>query len=226
MAKNSKNENSPSASPETNENLIKLTTRSYDEAAERFHDCYYSPDKIHETASVRLGLISFVKRLPKKGVVLDIGSGPGVHLDFIKRSTRLEVIGIDLSMGMLRFARHQYPEAKLVRMDVRNLSIRNSCCDGIWSSCLVHHIPKAEVPLFIHELYRIAKPGCLVYIITERGSSEGIEESAGQPYLIGPRFVSALEVSEIREITEDAGFKVMNIKVSDEDLIHLIARKQ
>lgn len=224
MTKNTEKISSVSSS-NTNEDLTKLTVKSYDKAAKKFNDYYYHREGLYRSSSVRLGLISFVKRLPKKGLVLDIGCGPGVHLNFISKSTRLEVIGIDLSSGMLQHVRNQFPTAKLLRMDVRNLAIRDCCCDGIWSSFLVHHIPKAEIPFLFHEWYRIAKPGCIVYIITSRGSNERVIRTQSNHFSIGPRFVVGLQEAEIQTMMDKAKFEVLNIKVSDEDFIHLSAKK-
>ena len=211
--------------PNDVEKSIDLTMRSYDEITEAFHKHYYGGEDAKGTASVKLGLVTFIKRLSRDGVILDIGCGPGGHLDFFRRATTCKVVGIDLSMGMLRYAKQHLPEANLARMDVRKLGFVDSTCDGIWASCLVHHLPKKQIRDFFRELYRIAKSGCIVYIITNRGSFQNLFDRQNKPFPVGPRLSTALLEDEIVEMVEDSGFTVLSTKVSKEDLIHLISKK-
>lgn len=204
---------------------IHATARSYDEAAEKFHDYYYAGKKAYHAPSVKLGLISFVKRLPKQGLVLDIGCGPGVHTEFIQRISKMKVVGVDFSIGMLNVAKKRYPGPYLAQMDARELGIMDSCCNGIWASCLVHHIPRAQTEQLVKELYRIAAPGCVVYVITNRGKRECMEGDNVHRYPIGARFFSAIEEEEITKLFKRTGFDILNIKVSEEELIHLFAKK-
>ena len=207
------------------ERSIDLTIRSYDEVTEKFHEHYYGGEGAQGTASVKLGLVTFIKRLPRDGLILDMGCGPGGHLDFFRRATKCKVVGVDLSMGMLRCARKHFPEANLARMDVRNLGFADSTCDGIWASCLVHHLPKQQMGDFFREMYRIAKSGCILYIITNRGTFQSLFDQQEKPFPIGPRLSTALLEDEVAEMAEDSGFAVLSTKVSKEDLIHLISKK-
>ena len=207
------------------EKCIDLTMRSYDEITEEFHRHYYGGEDAKGTASVKLGLVTFLKRLPREGLILDIGCGTGGHLDIFRRATKCTVVGVDLSMGMLRYAKKQMPEADLARMDARNLGFLDSICDGIWGSCLVNHLPREQVLDFFRELHRIAKSGCIVYIITNRGSYQKLVDSQNGPFPVGPRFSTAFQEDEIVGIVEDSGFTVLSAKVSKENLIHLVSKK-
>jgi ubiquinone/menaquinone biosynthesis C-methylase UbiE len=210
----------------SNEDAVHMTSRSYDEAAEKFRDYYYPPDGSRRSRSVHLAVVAFVKHMAgKTGVILDLGCGPGVHSDFIRRMTGNPVVGVDLSRGMLRCARERNADVDLVMMDVRNLALRDSCCVGVWSSCMVHHIPRNEIPRLFGEMHRVSKPGGIVYVIMNSGTFEGVERDRLFSYGIEPRFISSLDATEAARSFESTGFEVLSVKESSDELIHLIARK-
>jgi ubiquinone/menaquinone biosynthesis C-methylase UbiE len=224
MKKSSKDRLKPH--DESSDDLVRMTSESYDEAARRFRDHYYPKDGTYRNKSVKKGVVAFVRRMAKTdGIILDLGCGPGIHTDFIRRMTGSRVIGIDISHGMLKCAKEQNPEANLVMMDVRNLALRDSCCEGIWSSCMVHHIPRDETPMLFSEIFRVSRPGGIVYVIMNSGTYEGLEEENIYKYGIGSRFISSLEKGEAKDMFEEAGFEVLSVKETSEELLHLVARK-
>jgi SAM-dependent methyltransferase len=214
--------------PDDAEALVRLTTDSYDRGARAFRNAYYPADR-SSNRSVMLGLVLFVKYLMSRvrggGRVLDIGCGPGVHADFIARATGAGVVAIDRADGMLRLVRERFPCLRVARMDARTLAFPGSSFDGILASCVLHHLPPADLPRAFVELGRIARRGCTLYVITRAGSCTGIVESRLDDELqIGPRFVYALTTDRLARYASDSGFRVLRAFTRD-DCVHLLAER-
>lgn len=73
------------------------------------------------------------ERLGDDKVLLEIGCGSGRFLAPLASEAAL-VIGCDISFGMLRAARHRYPDAALLRLSGRDLAaLRDSCIDTVYA---------------------------------------------------------------------------------------------
>lgn len=93
------------------------------------------------------------------GRVLDIGFGTGLSLPHYPPS--VEVIGIDASLGMLRFARGEAAKVgrpvQLVEMDAAHLGFANRTFDSVaFNLCLC---TIADPERAIREALRVARPG-------------------------------------------------------------------
>src|SRR5688500_15944020 len=54
-------------------------------------------------------LMDFAKRNANKGRIIDIGCGPGHATSFLYTAGCTDVMGMDLSPGMIEIARQRYP---------------------------------------------------------------------------------------------------------------------
>jgi ubiquinone/menaquinone biosynthesis C-methylase UbiE len=93
------------------------------------------------------------------GRVLDIGFGTGLSLPHYPSS--LEVIGIDASLGMLRFAREEAGRlgrrVQLVEMDAQHLGFPDRSFDSVaFNLCLC---TIADPERAVREALRVARPG-------------------------------------------------------------------
>lgn len=96
--------------------------------------------------------------LLKGKLIVDVGCGTGKDGAYFKKKG-YEVIGIDLSDGMLRYAKLRI---EVIKGDFRNLPFDTSSIDGIWSnSSLVHIKEKSAV---IEEWRRVLKTGGILAI--------------------------------------------------------------
>jgi ubiquinone/menaquinone biosynthesis C-methylase UbiE len=94
-----------------------------------------------------------------RGRVLDIGFGTGLSLPHYPPG--IEVIGVDASLGMLRFARAESEksgrEALLVEMDAEQLAFADRTFDSVaFNLCLCTIGNPAQA---VREAIRVAKPG-------------------------------------------------------------------
>jgi len=106
----------------------------------------------------------FAARFPKKKLVLDFGCGGGNKL-FKKIG---KVIGIDISYKSLQNAQKIY--SKAILYDGKNLPFKDSTFDYVLSDQVFGHIPLDEKNQLIKEIYRIIKPGGIIYASIETDS--------------------------------------------------------
>jgi ubiquinone/menaquinone biosynthesis C-methylase UbiE len=151
-------------------------------------------------------LKDFLKLLPKKGNILDIGCGAGNDSNFIK-SKKFTVMGIDTSKEMLRIARNNYPEIKFSLEDMRRIKFKKNKFDGIISSYSIIHIPKNEILKTLKILNIILKNKGFIYISLHLGKPREIftEDPFGQNKKI---FLNIMSLREISFLLESAGFKI------------------
>ena len=111
----------------------------------------------------------FLRIGPKDGLVLDLGSGPGViPIKIATKCKGLEVLGVDLSEAMLQIARKNLQAAGLgsrvrfERADAKRLDFPDCTFDAVISNSLLHHLQDPRIALV--EAARVLKPGGAVLI--------------------------------------------------------------
>ncbi len=90
-----------------------------------------------------------------RGRLLDIGFGTGLSLPHYPPS--VDVIGIDASLGMLRFANGQGKTVRLAQMDAEHLAFPDQSFDSVAFNLCLCTIPDAERA--VREAIRVARPG-------------------------------------------------------------------
>lgn len=91
--------------------------------------------------------------LPAGAVVIDLACGTGVLCDELVRAD-LDVVGFDLSSGMLAAARTSAP---LVRADVARLPLADASVDGATCGLSLRNL--VDLGEFFAELARVVRPG-------------------------------------------------------------------
>ncbi len=118
-----------------------------------------------------------------KGLVLDVGTGPGfLPIAIAKLMNEVEVVGIDLGVDMVRMAKASAQKAgvadrvKFEVMNARKMHYADSYFDIVVSTGSFHHWRnKAKV---LNEIYRVLKPGgkALIYELRKDASAEDLED--------------------------------------------------
>ncbi|MDY0094410.1 MAG: class I SAM-dependent methyltransferase [Candidatus Vecturithrix sp.] len=91
-----------------------------------------------------------------EGVWLDLGCGTGlIHEVMQRKGCHRQLVGIDISHGMLRFARQK--QMTVVMGDAENLPFKSNSFDGILGKGVLHHL--SDMGSSVSELYRVLKPG-------------------------------------------------------------------
>jgi ubiquinone/menaquinone biosynthesis C-methylase UbiE len=90
-----------------------------------------------------------------RGRLLDVGFGTGLSLPHYPPS--VDVIGIDASLGMLRFAQSQGKTVGLAQMDAEHLAFPDQSFDSVAFNLCLCTIPDPEGA--VREAIRVARPG-------------------------------------------------------------------
>jgi SAM-dependent methyltransferase len=133
------------------------TRASYDSAApgyaERFHD------GLARHPYVRGALALFAELLRDVGgPVLDAGCGTGL-LSARLHELGLDVIGVDLSPGMLQIARRDHPTLRFEVGSMTELDLPDASVAGVLAFYSVIHVPDEAVPTVLTHFHRVLRPG-------------------------------------------------------------------
>lgn len=137
--------------------------------------------------------------------VLDLGCGPGRDIDFLTQ-LGCQVVGLDLSLGMLAQARKRNPDAHLVCADLRRIPLAPGSFDGVWACASLLHLRRAQLPAVLARLVRLLQyPGGVLYLAVKGGQGERwVVGEEGRRY-----FFAYYRPAEIQTILGDAGFQIL-----------------
>ncbi len=117
-----------------------------------------------------LSRYQFAAGYAKGKSVLDVACGTGYGACLLSHIAS-RVIGADISLASLSFARRQYPRANLqyVCLDAQKFPFRESSFDVIISLETVEHL--AEPKVFLEECVRVLRPGGVLVLSTPNRDS-------------------------------------------------------
>jgi ubiquinone/menaquinone biosynthesis C-methylase UbiE len=99
----------------------------------------------------------------KDKVIADIGCGTGRHWEKMLLKQPANIIGFDVSKGMLEVIKRKFPEAEVHQLKTNKLEVlKNESCDIIVSTLALAHIKDIEDAFT--EWNRVLKPNCHIII--------------------------------------------------------------
>lgn len=192
-----------------NENLQKLTTiekkkgviADYDDIAKEYAEEFFYDTSDNKYIDAFLQSLDGIK-------ILDVGCGNGKDCKYISEKG-FEVIGIDLSVGMLAIAKEKVPNGKFEVMDIADITYPENSYDGIISNCSLFHIPSEELPKTLESFARVLKPNGKLLLILQEGLGETMIE---EPYRPGVKiYMNYFSVETISNLLQEYGFEVNSI---------------
>ena len=156
-----------------------------------------------------------IQHVGQNGRLVDVGCGTGRDMAWFE-SKGITVAGIDLSMGMLVYARENVL-GDLVSMNMRNLGFCDAYFDGVWCCASLLHLPKTEAAYALQEMHRILKPGGMLILSIQEGNSENWEDGFVPDV---KRFFARYQADEMRNILSTKRFSIMR-----EDSAQTVDRK-
>lgn len=186
---------------EKSESVIK----DYDDIASEYCDEFCSTKVYDEFIDKWLQTIH-------SGNILDVGCGGGNNCQYINEKDGFQAYGIDFSDGMIAEARKRYPNVKIKKMDMTNITFPDQTFDGILSNCSLIHIPTELLTQTLKGFKRVLKPNGKLLLIVLDGNGE---EMAEEPYREGQgvyAYTKYFTADEISKLLNDSGFKVDTIE--------------
>jgi ubiquinone/menaquinone biosynthesis C-methylase UbiE len=120
-------------------------------------------------------LAAFVELIKTRriGRVADVGCGPGRVAAFMAEQG-VDVVGVDVSQGMLAVARRAHPHIEFVAGQIDALPIETGTLAGAVSWYSVIYTPPERLPEAFRELTRVLMPGGYLLLAFQAGSGESV----------------------------------------------------
>ncbi|MFE7210298.1 class I SAM-dependent DNA methyltransferase [Streptomyces sp. NPDC001698] len=134
---------------------------SYDTVAAAYAEQVPKPAELDPLSRGMLAAFAEQVRHAGLGPVADLGCGPG-HVTAHLRESGVRAIGVDLSAGMVRQARHAHPDLAFAQSSMTALGLADDVLGGILAWYSTHHTPPALLPDVFAEFHRTLVPGGLL----------------------------------------------------------------
>lgn len=128
----------------------------YDRVAEEYARHLYGELR-HKPLDREL-LDRFAERVRGKGLVCDLGCGPGQVARYL-HDKKVDVCGVDLSVGMVEQARRLNPGIDFRQGNMLALPIADDSWAGIAGFYAIVNFPPADLAAVIREMQRALRPG-------------------------------------------------------------------
>lgn len=196
-------------------NEVEVTRETYNEIASEYARNLKNPYLAGSETYHKEAMDKFVALLPDKEYrVLDLGCGFGLDLGgFLERG--FEIIGIDISEGMLALAQQRFPKIELHKMDMRQLNFNKGHFGGVWASHCLYHVPKRDIGRVIEQIKHVLVPQGAFFSSLKLGCGEGIDrEVQSVSYPGKPRFYALYTEAEVKDMLRD--FDIINLDIKPE----------
>ncbi len=119
------------------------------------------------------------KRLPdlKGKSVLTIGCGTGEECEHIKSLGAGKVVGIDISEGLIEYARKSYPDIEFHVMDMEQIEL-NEKFDFVYSSLVMHYVESWKKTL--NNIYDVMKDDAIFLFSTHHPATWGAQRTRSE----------------------------------------------
>lgn len=179
------------------EDKEEMVRKGYDQIAEKYQTIRLEFDNSKE-------LDEFIRLLPEKAKVLDVGCGTGVPVATLLADSGFDVIGVDFSGNMLKLARRNVPNAKFYKKDMNKLDFEDDSFDGLTAFYSIIHVPREKHLSLFRSFHRILKTGGIMLICL--GSDEW---EATDDYYGVEMFWSHYDPRRSLQLVENAGFRII-----------------
>jgi ubiquinone/menaquinone biosynthesis C-methylase UbiE len=196
-----------------------IVRKGYDKIASRY------ANQRHRYPSKAL-LLKFMKAVPKKSKVLDLGCGAGIPIAKTLAFSGYNVTGIDFADGMIELARKNVNKAKFLKMDMTKMVFPSNYFDAAISFYAIIHIPRKNHSKIYKKLHGILKPNAIM-LVNASGTKKW--EETAKDYLGVPMFWSFYSPNKTLKIIEKEGFEVMwseALKLGGEQQFWVLAKNK
>ncbi|MBX7218434.1 MAG: class I SAM-dependent methyltransferase [Blastocatellia bacterium] len=141
-----------------------------------------------------------------QGTICDLGCGPG-HIARFLHQQGAQVVGIDLSPGMIEQARRLTPEVEFHTGNMLALDVPDESWVAIAACYAIVNLPRTDLPTVFQECHRVLKPGGWLMLAFHIGT-ETVHQAElwGKPVKLDFLY---FERAEIGEMVQAAGFTLL-----------------
>ena len=102
---------------------------------------------------------SLTKHLPANSTLLELGSGAGLDIEFLKK--RYSVTGSDLSEEFLKICKEKHPEISFLKLNAQKLEV-GEIFDCIYSNKVLHHLTQEALKESLEQQAKFLSPKGLI----------------------------------------------------------------
>lgn len=150
-----------------------------------------------------------IRSLPAGARVLDLGCGTGVPTARQMVDAGFEVVGVDLSGGMVKLAREHVPGTTFHQLDIADLRPGGprdlGRFDAVAAFFSLLMLPRAEIPLALRTVRHLLVPGGLFVLSMVEAEADDISI----PFLGNTIRVSGYLRKDLHKVIETAGFDIV-----------------
>ena len=179
-----------------------LVQRGYDRCADAYQEA-----RENEAGSE---LDFLAKRLEDGATVLDVGCGTGVPYTRAL-AQRFTVTGVDSSSEMIKRARANVPNGRLIHGDIMSVEFSPSSFNGAVAFYSVFHIPREEHPELFRRIYDWLKPGGYLLCTLARSREAAYTED---DFFGVTMYWSNYGLEDYKEILTRVGFNILETSVT------------
>lgn len=156
--------------------------------------------------------------------IIDIGCGHGRVADFFI-SQGFDYTGIDVSEGMLKWAKKLVKDGKFLLMDFYDLSFPEGEFDGFWASSALLHVPRRRIDSVLSGIKKIIKNGGIGFVSLKEKKNlvEGVIKE--DQYGGSERFYAFYDLEEFEEILVRNHFAIIKqykLEQKDNDKVKIM----
>jgi SAM-dependent methyltransferase len=129
---------------------------AYDVAAATYADRF--ADELAGKLIDRQLLGDFARTVAGQGPVWDVGCGAAGHITRFLADQEVEVVGSDISPGVVAEARRRQPDLDFRVADLRRLPVPDGSLAGILAFYSLIHLPRPQIPVALAEFRRALAP--------------------------------------------------------------------
>lgn len=174
--------------------LTAKTIEHYDSSAESFR----AGTADHDVSQNYATLLDAIDGAPPF-VILDFGCGPGRDLAHF-RSLGHEAVGLEGSARFVEMARAT--GAEVLHQDFIALSLPLARFDGVFANASLFHVPRADLPRVLGELYAALKPRGVLFASNPHGDDrEGFSGTRYGAYYTHATWSSLVTAAGFEELS-------------------------
>jgi ubiquinone/menaquinone biosynthesis C-methylase UbiE len=116
-------------------------------------------------------MLDFARQAARNGLMLDVGCGTGSAGSYLAGGGA-QVVGVDLSLGMLRAGKRAAFRFPVCQGDMRNLPFGDRAFDAVVAYYSIHNLARTEMRPVLVEVARVLEPHGTLLAATHLGEGE------------------------------------------------------
>lgn len=178
---------------------IKETIATYDRIAADY------ARRWQDRSMMAQAMAQFLDLAPAGATIVDMGCGPGFDCPALA-ARGASVIGLDLSLGMLRVARPRVSVSAFAQADMRHLPLSQSVT-GIWCNAALLHLSRQDSAKALGQFFRVLQPGGALFLTVKEGRGDNLRSEA---YGVeSPRYFTYWQEAELDAALCQHGFDIV-----------------